>query len=124
MNFVPVLYYEGKDSESVAHDVLSFLLWCWRYETFAVEQKAHEDIPQCSGDCSRALSVSALRVRLGRNRLSGVQVSGAMLGGEWHPIPHILWCQQKICHFHRRFKPIQRTERERMNKFLRHKVVP
>jgi hypothetical protein len=40
-----------------------------------------------------ALLVSMSTVRLGQDRLCGVRASEAMLGGEWHPIPHITACQ-------------------------------
>ena len=55
-------------------------------------------------DGSRALSVSMSTVRLGQNQLSGVLASEAILGGEWHPRPHRLLCQQKICDVHCHFR--------------------
>jgi hypothetical protein len=60
--------------------------------------------PRCAGDGPRALSVSVSTVRLGQDRLSGVRASEAILGGERHPRPQIISCQQKIWDFHTRFK--------------------
>jgi hypothetical protein len=84
--------------------------------------KKRTETSRCGGDGPRALSVAALRVWLGQDRLSSMLASGAMLGSEWHPIPRITAGQQKICYFHMRFKLMQRTAREGMNRFHGDKV--
>src|SRR5262249_8814714 len=53
----------------------------------------------CDGGCPRALSVSALRVRLGQDGRSGVRASGALREREQHRILHHLLCQRKTCNF-------------------------
>jgi hypothetical protein len=46
-----------------------------------------------------------------------------MRESEGHPRPHTLLCQEKICHFHARFKLMQRAAREGMTKFLEEEEV-
>src|SRR5262249_54893972 len=50
-------------------------------------------------ECRQALSASALRVRLGQDRRSGVLASGAMRESERHRILHALLCQRKTYNF-------------------------
>src|SRR5215475_6556311 len=62
--------------------------------------------PPCAGDGAGALSVSALRVRLGQDRLSDVRGSGAGRLRERHLRPRTRLCQQKLCNFLTRIKPL------------------
>ena len=54
-----------------------------------------------AGNCPRALSVSASRVRLGQDRLSGMLEARTGRVSEWHPIPERIVSQAKICYFYR-----------------------
>jgi hypothetical protein len=57
-------------------------------------------------------------VRLGQDRLSGVRESQRVRVSERHPIPQRSAYQAKVCHPHKRFKPIQYTISNGMNNFL------
>ena len=61
------------------------------------EKKAHADLPRGTGDCPGALSVSALRVRLGQDRREYVLESRTVRMSEGHPILHRIVNQTKIC---------------------------
>ena len=75
-----------------------------------------------SGNCPRALSASASTVRLEQDRIAVLLSSGAFcVSGRYRILQRIV-SQAKICYFYRRFKLIQRTAREGVNKCLGYKI--
>src|SRR5262245_13912432 len=72
-------------------------------DTHIFAASAAQDQPLEGQAPGHALSVSALRMWLGQDRLSGILPPEAILGTEWHPRLQIILCQQKLCNFHTRF---------------------
>jgi hypothetical protein len=91
------------------------LLPLWRN---ARSSRAPHPHTRCAREYPRALSRSGPAVRLGQDRLSGVRESQRVRVRERHPIPQRSAYQAKICHSHKRFKPIQCTISDGMNNFL------
>jgi len=68
--------------------------------------------------------VSALRVRLGQDRLRGGRASGAERRREQHPRPRTRLCQQQMWNFLTRSTRLQQTDRAGMMNFLAPEEVP
>jgi len=84
----------------------------------------HTQTSHCAGDGTEALSVSALRVRLGQDRLRGGRASGAERRREQHPRPRTRLCQQQMWNFLTRSTRLQQTDRAGMMNFLAPEEVP
>src|SRR3954452_10456051 len=94
------------------------------YRSFAHPRLDHTHVVRTQPLASPpdALSVSNSTFRLGQDRLSSVLGSRTVHVSEGHPILQRIASQAKDCNFHRRFKLMQHTAREGVNKFLGDKV--